>query len=73
MELSKQQTASQKNRSYIIAENLGQLILTSAYLPDSILPSELELSEQFQASRTCNKRSNKNISGKRNGIRHAPK
>lgn len=53
MELSKQQTASQKNRSYIIAENLGQLILTSTYLPDSILPSELELSEQFQASRTA--------------------
>ncbi|MGC4803430.1 FadR/GntR family transcriptional regulator, partial [Providencia huaxiensis] len=53
MELSKQQTASQKNRSYIIAENLGQLILTSTYLPDSTLPSELELSEQFQASRTA--------------------
>ncbi|WP_369309352.1 FadR/GntR family transcriptional regulator [Providencia rettgeri] len=53
MELSKQQTASQKNRSYIIAENLGQQILTSAYLPDSILPSELELSEKFQASRTA--------------------
>ncbi|MGG4664861.1 FadR/GntR family transcriptional regulator [Providencia vermicola] len=53
MELSKQQTASQKNRSYIIAENLGQQILTSAYLPDSILPSELELSEKYQASRTA--------------------
>ncbi|MEY0600100.1 FadR/GntR family transcriptional regulator [Providencia alcalifaciens] len=53
MELSKQQTASQKNRSYIIAENLGQLILSSTYLPDSILPNELNLSEQFQASRTA--------------------
>ncbi|MBP6121720.1 MULTISPECIES: FadR/GntR family transcriptional regulator [Providencia] len=53
MELSKQQTASQKNLSYIIAENLGQLILKGSYLPSSILPSELELSEKFQASRTA--------------------
>ncbi len=53
MELSKQQMASQKNLSYIIAENLGQLILKGSYLPSSILPSELELSEKFQASRTA--------------------
>ena len=53
MELSKQQTASQKNLSYIIAENLGQQILKGIYLPNSILPSESELSEKFQASRTA--------------------
>ncbi|EKT61417.1 FadR/GntR family transcriptional regulator [Providencia sneebia] len=53
MEFRKQQTASQKNLSYLIAEELGQLILTGAYTPSSILPSEAELSEKFQASRTA--------------------
>lgn len=53
MELSKQQTASQKNLSYIIAGNLGQQILKGVYLPSSILPSESELSEKFQVSRTA--------------------
>lgn len=53
MEFREQQTASQKNLSYLIAENLGQLILTGTYLPSSILPSEIELSEKFQASRTA--------------------
>ncbi|BBG60639.1 Pyruvate dehydrogenase complex repressor [Providencia rustigianii] len=53
MELSKQQNASQKNLSFIIAQNLGQLILKETYLSDSILPSELELSQQFNASRTA--------------------
>ncbi|EKT53390.1 FadR/GntR family transcriptional regulator [Providencia burhodogranariea] len=53
MEFSEQQTASQKNLSYLIAEELGQLILKGTYLPSSILPSENELSEKFQASRTA--------------------
>ncbi|HBO21504.1 MULTISPECIES: FadR/GntR family transcriptional regulator [unclassified Providencia] len=53
MELSQQQTASKKNLSSIIAADLGQQILTGSYLPDSILPSEFELSEKFQASRTA--------------------
>lgn len=53
MEFSEQQTASQKNLSYIIAEKLGQLILKGTYLPSSILPSEIELAEKFQASRTA--------------------
>lgn len=53
MELSKQQNASQKNLSFIIARSLGQLILKESYLSDTILPSELELSKQFNASRTA--------------------
>ena len=53
MELSQQQIASKKNLSSIIAANLGQQILRGSYLPDAILPSESELSEKFQASRTA--------------------
>ncbi|HFT1683798.1 FadR/GntR family transcriptional regulator [Providencia stuartii] len=53
MEFSEQQTASQKNLSYLIAEQLGQEILKGTYLPSSILPSEIELSDKFQASRTA--------------------
>ncbi|WP_395537109.1 GntR family transcriptional regulator, partial [Klebsiella pneumoniae] len=53
MEFSEQQTASQKNLSYLIAEQLGQEILKGTYLPSAILPSEAELSDKFQASRTA--------------------
>ncbi|MEQ4626906.1 FadR/GntR family transcriptional regulator [Providencia manganoxydans] len=53
MEFSEQQTASQKNLSYVIAEQLGQLILKGTYSPSSILPNEVELADKFQASRTA--------------------
>ncbi|HEQ1859882.1 TPA: FadR/GntR family transcriptional regulator [Providencia alcalifaciens] len=64
MELSKQQNASHKNLSFIIARSLGQLILKGTYLSDSILPSELELSKQFNASRTAIREAIKTLAAK---------
>lgn len=53
MQFTEQKIASEKNLSYLIAEQLGKKILFGDYPPESILPGELELSEQFQASRTA--------------------
>ena len=53
MPLSAQQLAAQKNLSYVLAEKLAQLILAGKYAPGSILPSEMELGDQYGISRTA--------------------
>nr|WP_314266083.1 FadR/GntR family transcriptional regulator [uncultured Moellerella sp.] len=53
MQFIEQRIASEKNLSYIIAEILGKQILAGDYPPESILPNELVLAEQFKASRTA--------------------
>lgn len=53
MQFTEQINASQKNLSYLLAEKLGQQILTGRYQPESILPGEIELAEQFEVSRTA--------------------
>ncbi|EBX5145109.1 FadR family transcriptional regulator, partial [Salmonella enterica subsp. enterica serovar Newport] len=53
MQFSEQLNASQKNLSYLLAEKLGQQILSGKYPPESILPGEIELAEQFGVSRTA--------------------
>ncbi|HEY4467481.1 MAG TPA: FadR/GntR family transcriptional regulator [Klebsiella sp.] len=53
MSLSTQQLAAQKNISWVLAEKLAQKILTGEYQPESILPGEMELGEQFGVSRTA--------------------
>lgn len=47
MSISAQQLAAQKNISWVIAEKIAQKILTGEYPPESILPGEMELGEQF--------------------------
>ncbi|MDI7181033.1 GntR family transcriptional regulator, partial [Klebsiella pneumoniae] len=47
MSLSAPQLAAQKNISWVLAEKLAQKILTGEYQPESILPGEMELGEQF--------------------------
>ena len=41
MQFSEQLNASQKNLSYLLAEKLGQQILSGKYPPESILPERL--------------------------------
>ena len=53
MQFSEQLNASQKNLSYLLAEKLGQQILSGKYPPESILRGEIELAEQFGVSRTA--------------------
>ena len=53
MSISAQQLAAQKNISWVIAEKIAQKILTGEYPPESILPGEMELGEQFGVSRTA--------------------
>lgn len=53
MPFDAQQQAAQRNLSYLLAEKLGQKILTAEYQAGSILPGEIELGEQFGVSRTA--------------------
>ncbi|MBS9426119.1 FadR/GntR family transcriptional regulator [Photorhabdus caribbeanensis] len=52
MQFKEQRKASQKNLSYLLAEKIGQQILSGVYKAETILPGEIELSEQFNVSRT---------------------
>ncbi len=65
MSLSAQQLAAQKNISWVLAEKLAQKILTGEYQPESILPGEMELGEQFGVSRTARPRSGEDAYCKR--------
>lgn len=64
MPLSAQQLAAQKNLSYVLAEKLAQLILAGKYAPCSILPSEMELGDQFGVSRTAVREAVKTLTAK---------
>ncbi|PQQ22105.1 FadR/GntR family transcriptional regulator, partial [Photorhabdus hindustanensis] len=52
MQFKEQRKASQKNLSYLLAEKIGQQILSGEYKAETILPGEIELAEQFNVSRT---------------------
>ncbi|ETS31754.1 MULTISPECIES: FadR/GntR family transcriptional regulator [Photorhabdus] len=52
MQFKEQRKASQKNLSYLLAEKIGQQILSGEYKTETILPGEIELAEQFNVSRT---------------------
>ncbi len=65
MSLSAQQLAAQKNISWVLAEKLAQKILTGEYQPESILPGEMELGEQFGVSRTAVREAVKTLTAKR--------
>ncbi|MGV7962264.1 FadR/GntR family transcriptional regulator [Photorhabdus tasmaniensis] len=52
MQFKEQRKASQKNLSYLLAEKIGQQILSGEYKTEAILPGEIELAEQFDVSRT---------------------
>ena len=64
MSLSAQQLAAQKNISWVLAEKLAQKILTGEYPPESILPGEMELGEQFGVSRTAVREAVKTLTAK---------
>ena len=64
MSLSAQQLAAQKNISWVLAEKLAQKILTGEYQPESILPGEMELGEQFGVSRTAVREAVKTLTAK---------
>lgn len=64
MSLSAQQLAAQKNISWVLAEKLAQKILTGEYPPESILPGEMELGEQFGVSRTAVREAVKTLAAK---------
>ncbi len=64
MPLSAQQLAAQKNLSYVLAEKLAQRILKGEYEPGTILPSEIELGEQFGVSRTAVREAVKTLTAK---------
>lgn len=53
MRFSTQQLAAQRNLSYLLAEKIGQRILSGEYEAGSILPGELELGEIYGISRTA--------------------
>ncbi len=53
MSLSAQQLAAQKNISGYWPKSSPKKILTGEYQPESILPGEMELGEQFGVSRTA--------------------
>lgn len=53
MQLNAQQQAAQRNLSYLLAEKIGQRILSGEYQAGSILPGELELGEIYGVSRTA--------------------
>lgn len=53
MHLTAQQQAAQRNLSYLLAEKLGQRILTGEYVAGDILPGEIELGDLFGVSRTA--------------------
>lgn len=64
MPLSAQQLAAQKNISWVLAEKLAQKILTGDYPPESILPGEMDLGEQFGVSRTVVREAVKTLTAK---------
>ncbi|WP_297198056.1 FadR/GntR family transcriptional regulator [uncultured Pluralibacter sp.] len=64
MPLSAQQLAAQKNISWVLAEKLAQKILTGDYPPESILPGEIELGQQFGVSRTAVREAVKTLTAK---------
>ena len=64
MSISAQQLAAQKNISWVIAEKIAQKILTGEYPPESILPGEMELGEQFGVSRTAVREAVKTLAAK---------
>ncbi|WES68386.1 FadR/GntR family transcriptional regulator [Superficieibacter sp. HKU1] len=64
MKLSAQQLAAQKNLSYVLAEKLAQKILQGVYAPESILPGEIELGEQYGVSRTAVREAIKTLTAK---------
>ncbi|MEQ0267833.1 FadR/GntR family transcriptional regulator [Klebsiella sp. CN_Kp073] len=64
MSISAQQLAAQKNISWVIAEKIAQKILTDEYPPESILPGEMELGEQFGVSRTAVREAVKTLAAK---------
>lgn len=64
MSLSAQQLAAQKNISWVLAEKLAQKILTGEYQPESLLPGEMELGEQFGVSRTAVREAVKTLAAK---------
>ena len=68
MSISAQQLAAQKNISWVIAEKIAQKILTGEYPPESILPGEMELGEQFGVSRTAVREAVKTLAA---GLTHA--
>lgn len=53
MQLNAQQQAAQRNLSYLLAEKIGQRILSGEYKAGSILPGELELGDIYGVSRTA--------------------
>lgn len=64
MPLSAQQLAAQKNISWVLAEKLAQKILIGDYPPESILPGEIELGQQFGVSRTAVREAVKTLTAK---------
>lgn len=64
MTLTAQQLAAQKNISWVLAEKLAQRILTGEYPPETILPGEMELGEQFGVSRTAVREAVKTLTAK---------
>ncbi|WP_312952385.1 FadR/GntR family transcriptional regulator [Superficieibacter sp.] len=64
MKLSPQQLAAQKNLSYVLAEKLAQKIFRGEYAPESILPGEIELGEQYGVSRTAVREAVKTLTAK---------
>lgn len=64
MSISAQQLAAQNNISWVIAEKIAQKILTGEYPPESILPGEMELGEQFGVSRTAVREAVKTLAAK---------
>lgn len=48
----------------MLAEKLAQLILAGKYAPGSILPSEMELGDQFGVSRTAVREAVKTLTAK---------
>ncbi|MBI6548156.1 FadR/GntR family transcriptional regulator [Xenorhabdus lircayensis] len=53
MQLKEQKNVEKKNLSYLLAEQIGQRILSDEYTAGSILPGEMELTKLFDVSRTA--------------------
>ncbi|MBD2800571.1 FadR family transcriptional regulator [Xenorhabdus sp. 42] len=53
MQLKEQKNREKKNLSYLLAEQIGQRILSGEYIAGSILPGEMELTKLFDVSRTA--------------------
>ncbi|MDC9613430.1 FadR/GntR family transcriptional regulator [Xenorhabdus khoisanae] len=53
MQLKEQKNTEKKNLSYLLAEQIGQQILSGEYTAGSLLPGEMELTKLFDVSRTA--------------------